>query len=234
MRLKLGRRFGRGLDVFARSPFCFDGFLGSHCVVLPYRLICIKVVVSGLYSPALNKNNSSMKTMERNGTFPKNRLPPAPSETVSNGKKPEAPPPTDAGRDSDGRFAAGNKFAAGNPFARRMARLRSRFLEAVTEDDLHTVARKLVDMAKGGDLAAAKLLLAYAIGQPTDPVNPDRMDLDELALVNELPNAKKFYLMLFEKFTSAEAARLSRTNLDSFVHDRITDMIDGAARPNRR
>jgi hypothetical protein len=211
-----------------------------------------------------------MKTMERNGTFPKNRLPPAPSETVpngkneapapsetvsnggkaeppvnknllpapsetvSNGKKPEAPPPTDAGRDSDGRFAAGNKFAAGNPFARRMARLRSRFLEAVTEDDLHTVARKLVDMAKGGDLAAAKLLLAYAIGQPTDPVNPDRMDLDELALVKELPNAKKFYLMLFEKFTSAEAARLSRTNLDSFVHDRITDMIDGAARPNRR
>ena len=112
--------------------------------------------------------------------------------------------------------------------------MRSRFLEAVTEDDLDTVARKLVDMAKGGDLAAAKLLLAYAIGQPTDPVNPDRMDLDELALVKELPNAKKFYLMLFEKFTSAEAARLSRTNLDSFVHDRITDMIDGAARPNRR
>ena len=153
-----------------------------------------------------------------NGVHRPNRLAP-PSETVSNGEPAPLPmPPAPAnpvetpatGRDAGGRFAPGNKFAAGNPFARRMANLRSAFLEAVTVGDLQAVAWKLMDMAKGGDLAAAKLLLAYTIGQPVNPVNPDRMDLDEMALLQELPTAIRAISYLFDKVSSAEAIRIIR------------------------
>jgi hypothetical protein len=180
-----------------------------------------------------------MKTTERNGTLPKNRLPPppsetvsngskaeqppvhenplrAPSETVSNGKKPEAPPPTDAGRASDGRFAAGNKFAAGNPFARRMAKLRSAMLEAVTEADLQAGARKMAELAKGGDVAAFKLLLEYTVGRPTPSVDPDRLDLDELALYQELPTANQLLTTVSERFSPNEAVAI--------IHDAASRM----------
>jgi hypothetical protein len=39
-----------------------------------------------------------------------------------------------------------------------------------------------VQKAKEGDVAAAKLVLAYAIGKPTEAVNPDTVDLEEWRL----------------------------------------------------
>jgi len=85
-------------------------------------------------------------------------------------------------RDGTGRFTAGNKAAKGNPFARRMARLRSVLLDSVTDEDLRTVSAKLIDLAKGGDLAAVKLLLAYSVGKPDVPVDPDTVCDDGFAL----------------------------------------------------
>ncbi len=91
--------------------------------------------------------------------------------------------PTDKGdRDSRGRFAPGNKGGPGNPFARRCAALRQALLEEVTPGDLKAIMRALIDQARVGDLAAAKLVLAYAIGKPAKAVDPDAVDVHEFQL----------------------------------------------------
>lgn len=79
------------------------------------------------------------------------------------------------GRDAKGRFVPGNKVARGNPFARRMARLRSRALAAVSGADLEAIVRQLVVAARAGDVAAAKVLLPYLLGRPPEAVDPDRL-----------------------------------------------------------
>jgi hypothetical protein len=105
----------------------------------------------------------------------------APLDTVSDGAAGVN------GHAADGRFIKGNRCAAGNPFARRVARLRSTLLDAVSDDDLLAVVRKLVDQAKGGDTAAAKLLLLYTIGKPAVAVDPDTLDRDEWRLRQDCP-----------------------------------------------
>ena len=84
-----------------------------------------------------------------------------------------------AGRDHKGRFAPGNKLAVGNPFARQVAALRTAFVKGVTAEDIAAIASALLAKAKEGDVAAAKLVLAYTIGKPQDTVHPDHLDLDE-------------------------------------------------------
>ena len=84
------------------------------------------------------------------------------------------------GRDSCGKFAKGNSGGPGNPYARRVAQMRSIIAAEFTDEDVHQVLRKLVEMAKNGDLAAAKLLLSYAVGRPVEPAcDPDHVDAQE-------------------------------------------------------
>jgi hypothetical protein len=89
------------------------------------------------------------------------------------------------GRDARGRFVSGNRGGPGNPFARQTAALRRAFLAAVTPEDLEAVARAVVQRAREGDMAAAKLLLLYAIGKPTEAVDPDTMDAQEWQLFQQ-------------------------------------------------
>ena len=91
------------------------------------------------------------------------------------------------GRDQRGRFAKGNAGGPGNPFARRTAQLRRVLSTAVSEEDIAAVARHLLERAKAGDVAAAKLLFAYAIGQPTPAVDPDTLDRQEWAIFQQIP-----------------------------------------------
>lgn len=100
------------------------------------------------------------------------------------------------GHDAKGRFTRGNKEARGNPFARRLGKLRALVLDAVLDEDVRAVIRKLVDLAKAGNPAAAKLLLAYVIGRPTEAVNPDRLDLDEFRLLEDCPTPAKVLRVL--------------------------------------
>ena len=93
-------------------------------------------------------------------------MPSPPSNSGANGS---------TGRDAKGRFAPGNKVARGNPFARRMARLRSRALAAVSGADLEAIVRQLAAAAKTGDVLAAKLVLSYVLGRPPEAVDPDRL-----------------------------------------------------------
>jgi hypothetical protein len=85
------------------------------------------------------------------------------------------------GRDSRGRFAKGNAGGPGNPFARRSAALRKAAAQAISEEDLVALMRKLLQQALGGDVAAARLVLLYAVGRPAEAVDPDMLDQQEYA-----------------------------------------------------
>ena len=100
-----------------------------------------------------------------------------------------------SGRDPRGRFAAGNPGGPGNPFARRVGALRSALVKCVQEEDIAAVARALIEKARNGDIAAAKLLFGYVLGKPSEAVNPDRLDAQEWEgfketadLMRELPH----------------------------------------------
>jgi hypothetical protein len=69
------------------------------------------------------------------------------------------------GRDALGRFGPGNRFGRGHPNNRRMQALRQALIGAVTEEDITEVARKLVEDAKGGDIAATRVLLDHCLGR---------------------------------------------------------------------
>jgi hypothetical protein len=94
-------------------------------------------------------------------------------------------PPPAAGRDAGGRFTRGNVGGPGNPFARRVAALRQALLRAVSEEDVQDVAKRLLELARVGDVAAMKLLLGYVLGRPAEVVDPDTLDLREWQLYRE-------------------------------------------------
>jgi hypothetical protein len=84
------------------------------------------------------------------------------------------------GRQANGRFARGNPGGPGNPFARQVAALRKVILQRVTADELLAITEALLTRAREGNVAAAKLLLGYAIGKPAATPDPDRLDGEEL------------------------------------------------------
>src|SRR5687768_3106426 len=84
------------------------------------------------------------------------RLPHFPSRQEFVMSHPTSAQPTHD-RDAQGRFAAGNRGGPGNPFARQVAALRSTLIGCVTHEDIMAVAYTLLERAKAGDVAAAKL-----------------------------------------------------------------------------
>jgi hypothetical protein len=87
-----------------------------------------------------------------------------------------AGPQPQTGRYKNGRFSEGNRFGkGGNPFARRQAELRAQLLEAVSAAEVFCIARSLTMAAIRGDVAAARLLFGYLLGQPGPVPDPDRL-----------------------------------------------------------
>lgn len=72
-------------------------------------------------------------------------------------------------RDAAGRFTAGNPGGPGNPSAAKVAKFRAALLAAVTEDDITAIVAKLVQLAKAGDIDAARLILDRLMGKPIQP-----------------------------------------------------------------
>jgi hypothetical protein len=94
------------------------------------------------------------------------------------------------GRTARGRFDKGNPGGPGIPFGRRLGKLQSALIDGLSDQDMAAVAQKLLAMTLAGNLDATRLLLSYAVGPPLkESVNPDRADLDELALLNDHPGA---------------------------------------------
>ena len=71
-------------------------------------------------------------------------------------------------RDDKGRFAPGHCGGPGNPHAQRVAKLRSALLEAVSEEMIASIIGRLVEMALGGNIIAAREILDRCLGKPLE------------------------------------------------------------------
>ena len=93
------------------------------------------------------------------------------------------------GRDAKGKFAKGNPGGPGNPHSKRVGKLRSALLRAIGPSDVADVARKLLNLAKAGDVPAARVLLERLLG-PASALDA-LQELEALrAEVEELTGAK--------------------------------------------
>lgn len=68
------------------------------------------------------------------------------------------------GRDERGRFAVGNAGGPGNPHVKKVQQLRSALLNATTARDVRAIVKRLISMARDGDVPAARLLLERVFG----------------------------------------------------------------------
>lgn len=153
----------------------------------------------------------------RNGHAHKAPSPPVCDGAVETERAPEPEPnpvakPAPKGeRTATGKFAKGNRCGLGNPFARRLGALRSAFLNAVTDEDVAAVARKLAQLAAAGDVQAAALFMCYAVGKPQPAVNPDRLDLDEFSIADAAPTKARTAAVMINAMDPAVAAALARS-----------------------
>ncbi len=85
-------------------------------------------------------------------------------------------PPFADGRDHNGRFTKGNPGGPGNPLGGQVARLRAALINAVSEQDMEAIIYKLVEKARSGDTAAAKVVLERCLGRPTEPDILERLE----------------------------------------------------------
>jgi hypothetical protein len=88
------------------------------------------------------------------------------------------------GRDPmSGQFLTGHKFSGGGSrVSLRIHELRQSLLEAVSPGDVRAVGAKLLELAKAGDVQAAKVWLEFLIGKPTTPVEVSTSDGTTLTL----------------------------------------------------
>ena len=124
-----------------------------------------------------------------------NRITGLNGHAAMNGRGAEAPlapsadgSPTLSNDPANGRFLPGNKAGRGNPHYRRLAANRTAFLEAVGPEQVKALAIRLCEQALAGDMDAARLVLAYGIGRPLPPVDPDAADVDEWRLREAWPH----------------------------------------------
>lgn len=98
----------------------------------------------------------------------------------------EVPSPNGANgdRNSRGRFVKGNAGGPGNPYGQKVAQLRSALFLAVSAADLRAVVKKLVHLAKAGDVHAAKVVLDRLLGPPVELDLLERLERLEVAVAD--------------------------------------------------
>jgi hypothetical protein len=133
--------------------------------------------------------------------------PPPDPEAFAADPAPSQPAP---GREANGRFARGNLGGPGNPFARQTAALRKQLLEAVTQQDMQDICTMLILRAKGGSVPHLKLLFSYIIGKPTDAVNPDTLDRQEMEQYRQELGMEDLVLAVGRALTPAFACIVTR------------------------
>jgi len=95
---------------------------------------------------------------------------------------PPSPNGANGRRGAGGRFGPGNPGGPGNPHAAHVGRLRSALLSAVRPEDLDAIARRLVELAKAGEMPAIRELFDRTLGRPTEADLIERLEaLEELA-----------------------------------------------------
>lgn len=74
----------------------------------------------------------------------------------------------------------------GNPYAKRTAAVRGLLFDSVSDYDLRAIIGKLLEMAKAGDLAAAREILDHMMGKPKTTVEIEQAALAEAAIDAEI------------------------------------------------
>lgn len=74
------------------------------------------------------------------------------------------------GQDAKGRFLPGNKLGRGNPFNKKCGEFKTAFFAAIQTEDVTQVAKRLIRMAKKGDLDAIKEVLNRTLGKVGEAV----------------------------------------------------------------
>ncbi len=141
----------------------------------------------------------------------------------------DGPIPDKGGRDHRGRFAPGNKGGPGNPYARRTALLRQAMLDAVTPEDIQAIVRQLIQKAREGDVAAARLVLAYAIGKPDKATDPDAVEVHEFHLWQQSAVANQDLASAMGRIQAGLANELLRNAVPS-VQEATADQFGQAMR----
>ena len=96
--------------------------------------------------------------------------------------------PSGDGQDpTTGRFVPGNRMGRGNPLARRANQLRVALYRECSAGDLSAVIRRLIDKARDGDVAAAKVLLERLLGPPVALDVATRIERLEVLLQERRP-----------------------------------------------
>ena len=95
----------------------------------------------------------------------------------------KTPSPNGAnGRDATGRFAKGNSGGPGNPYAKKVGQLRSAMMRAVTPTDMRSIVQKLVELAREGNVPAAREVIDRCVGKPFEADLLERIEQLELAV----------------------------------------------------
>jgi hypothetical protein len=68
-----------------------------------------------------------------------------------------------------------------------MGMLRCALVRRIKPEQVEAIADALIAKATAGDVAAAKLVLSYGIGKPTEAVNPDTLDMQEWDVFRRSP-----------------------------------------------
>jgi hypothetical protein len=137
------------------------------------------------------------------------------------------------GHAANGRSLPGNQAAKGNTVYRKLCAMRRAVLEAVTEEEMAALSRKLYELAIDGDLEAAKLLLLYAVGKPAPAVDPDGADQDEFDRLAARPTCEQVLNTLSDLadpgFAAEDIRRKLPTNLEDFIR-RLVDTLKSRIR----
>jgi ABC-type Fe3+ transport system substrate-binding protein len=85
---------------------------------------------------------------------------------------PEPSKPPAADRAANGHFAAGNAIGklGGRPQREVETAYLRTFYQALTPSEMTDITRAIIRKAKGGNIAAAKLLMDHAIGRPVQRI----------------------------------------------------------------
>jgi hypothetical protein len=90
----------------------------------------------------------------------------------------------------NGRFTAGNRAGIGNVLNRRYHEHRKEWLDAGSEDERTMIRAKVVELAKGGDMAAIKFWADMTYGKLADKIefsgpdgDPVKIDMAKLTTV---------------------------------------------------
>jgi hypothetical protein len=86
------------------------------------------------------------------------------------------------GRDANGRWARGNPGGPGNPLSKKVQSIRVALVSAVTPEAIRAIVQTLLQQAKDGDVAAAKVVFDRACG----PAQALDLDLRLAELENRL------------------------------------------------